>query len=143
MPKTQMPIERWTEDLVMSIAPFAGTPGPVPVNGGALQRVPTLSAVATEQAPADLTIHRITETHHGRTLLTLGHAAEYLADSRRFLFPETSTEADDEAIHILMELSSHVFTEYAEQKAGGKRQLEEKLVGWVTHWFDKSKSRTN
>ena len=32
----------------------------------------------------DLTIHRITETHHGRTLLTLGHAAEYLANSRRY-----------------------------------------------------------
>ncbi len=126
----------------MSSAPFEGTSGPVPVNGGVLQRIPTLSA-ATAQVPLDLTIHRITETHHGRTLLTLGHAAEYLADSRRFLFPETSTEADDEAIHILMELSSQVFTEYAEQKAGGKRQMEERLMGWVTGWFDRKKDRRN
>jgi hypothetical protein len=129
--------------IVMSSAPFAGTPGPVPVNGGALQRVPTLSAADTPQASSDLTIHRITETHHGRTLLTLGHAAEYLADSRRFLFPETSTGADDEAIHILMELSSQVFTEYAELKAGGNRQLEERVIVWVTRWFDRRKSRSN
>ena len=61
----------------------------------------------------DLTIHRHTETHHGRTLRTLGHAAEYLVDSRRFSIGPYDTRAENEAVHILMRLSRDLFEEYA------------------------------
>lgn len=59
--------------------------------------------------------------HHGRTLLMLGHAAEHLADSRRFVLGEERGVAPvDEAIHLLMRLSRGVFEEYAEGVAGGR-----------------------
>jgi len=63
-------------------------------------------------ADLNLTIHRRTESHHGRSLQILGHAAEYLADSRMFLV-EGSDSSDQEAIRILMRLSREVFDDYA------------------------------
>jgi hypothetical protein len=62
----------------------------------------------------------LTWTHHGRTLLMLGHAAEYLVDSRRFLARGKVTASDNEAIHILMGLSRSVFDEYAEGASNGR-----------------------
>jgi hypothetical protein len=70
---------------------------------------------------AGLTTRRITQTHHGRTLLTLGNAAEYLANSRRFTILKFDDAADQEAIHILMELSREVFEEFAEQTTEKRR----------------------
>ncbi|WP_263365742.1 hypothetical protein [Edaphobacter bradus] len=67
----------------------------------------------------DLTIHRRTKTHHGRTLLTLGHAAEYLVESRRYMM--SSGKADTEAVHILMRLSREVFEDYVQDVAISKR----------------------
>ena len=61
----------------------------------------------------DLPIHRRTATHHGRSLRTLGHAAEYLTASRALLTDEADLSADREAIHLLMRLSREVFAEYA------------------------------
>jgi hypothetical protein len=89
-----------------------------------------LSAGNTLVAAPDLTIHRITETHHGRTLLLLGHAAEYLATSR-FLSGKTMSGAEEEAIHILMTLSRRVFDEHAEE-ASGRRRLDRLVLGCVT-----------
>ena len=63
-------------------------------------------------ADIGLTIHRRTESHHGRSLQLLGHAAEYLADSRLFLI-STSASSDQEAIRVLMRLSREVFDDYA------------------------------
>jgi hypothetical protein len=74
----------------------------------------------------DLTIHRITKTHHGRTLLTLGHAAEYLAHSRRYCRQRFDHAAEAEAIHILMGLSRGVFEEFAE-----RRTLSRGFEEWV------------
>jgi hypothetical protein len=62
-----------------------------------------------------LTVRRALGTHHGRILLMLGHAAEHLANSRKFAFEETGKSADDEAIHILRSLSRSVFEEYANE----------------------------
>lgn len=64
---------------------------------------------------AALTMRRALGTHHGRTLLMLGHAAEHLASSRKFVFEEAGKRADDEAIHILRILSRGVFEEYASE----------------------------
>ena len=77
--------------------------------------LPSFSPGNPAPKKADLTIHRVTKTHHGRTLLMLGHAAEYLANSRRFTMLRFDDGADEEAIHILMGLSREVFEEFAEQ----------------------------
>jgi hypothetical protein len=60
----------------------------------------------------------------------LGHAAEYLADSRQFLVRGKATDSDDEAIHILLSLSRSVFDEYAEGASKG-RGLDGLVLGCV------------
>lgn len=87
----------------------------------------TPSGLPLDEGRVNLTIRRITKSHHGRTLQTLGHAAEYLAHSRRFA-EKHATAADDEAISILRRLSSRIFLEYAE-RARVKRPLEDLVMG--------------
>ncbi len=77
----------------------------------------------------DLTIHRITKTHHGRTLLMLGHAAEHLAESRRYSIGvggRVERASHAEAIHILMGLSREVFEEFADL-----RPMHQRVQNWV------------
>lgn len=99
-----------------------------------------LSANTSGQFPvdvmgrADLTIHRRTDTHHGATLRLLGHAAEYLVESRSFEV-QTSAKADDEAVHILMLLSRQVFEEYAEDVAV-RRRFHDWLMDKVVEHYD-------
>jgi hypothetical protein len=116
--------------MSMSIAVFPGVNRPrsvlVPEKARAL---PSLSLNRWASA-ADLTIHRITETHHGRTLLTLGRAAEYLANLRRYSTQKIDYEANVEAIHILMGLSRSVFEDYSERRALGRR-VEDWVIGRV------------
>ena len=57
------------------------------------------------------TIHRRSRSHHGATLRTLGHAAEYLA-TRSFSI-ESPDAGDRQAIHILIRLSREIFDDYA------------------------------
>jgi hypothetical protein len=85
------------------------------------QGLPSFSPGNPAPKKADLTIHRVTKTHHGRTLLMLGHAAEYLANSRRYTMLRFDDRADEEAIHILMGLSREVFEEFAEQTTAKRR----------------------
>jgi hypothetical protein len=107
--------------------------GPTLVNRspGSSQLPATLSAANGPTDAPDLTIHRVTGTHHGRTLLMLGHAAEYLVDSRRFLQRAAVNHSDNEAIHILMGLSRTVFDEYAGGVSKGRR-LDRLMLGFVT-----------
>jgi hypothetical protein len=103
----------------MASAVFPGQNGPqgpmlVPPRKG--RGFPSLSNGRAASSAGDLTIHRITDTHHGRTLLTLGHAAEYLANSRRYSTREFDSSAHLEAIHLLVGASRSVFEEFAEQK---------------------------
>jgi len=88
--------------------------------------LPSLSLGKAESIVGDLTIRRITGTHHGRTLLTLGHAAEYLANSRRYSTRAFDREAEVEAVHILLGLSRSVFEEYAE-----RRSLHRRFEDWL------------
>lgn len=81
----------------------------------------------------NLTTYRITKTHHGRTLQMLGHAAEYLVHSRKFLETRSATRADDEAVRILRRLSSSVFLEYAENMKA-RRPVEDFVVG-CANWL--------
>jgi hypothetical protein len=61
-----------------------------------------------------LGIRRHANRTQGHALEALGHAVEYLVDSRMFLSAEPSTSADNEALQILMLLSRQVFAECAE-----------------------------
>ena len=87
---------------------------------------PSLSGGKAVSRVGDLTIHRITATHHGRTLLMLGHAAEHLANSRRYTMGKVDQASNGEAIHILMGLSREVFEEFAE-----RRPLNRRFQDWL------------
>jgi|GEM_PF-1411265 len=133
------PIRTRTEDASsMSTAAFPGALRPTLVRS-IVQASPSTLAGRSKGGRADLTIHRISKTHHGRTLLTLGHAAEHLANSRQFALDGVDDRNRAEAIHILMSLSRSVFEEFA----GAHRRrwrLEEWLVGRVTDMIE-SQSR--
>ena len=119
----------------MSTAVFPGPTRPVLVPSRKARAFPSLSQGRAVSSVGDLTIHRITSTHHGRTLLTLGHAAEYLANSRRYSTEKVDQAANVEAIHILMELSRSVFDDFAERRALSRR-LEQWLIGRAVRLFE-------
>jgi hypothetical protein len=110
----------------MATAVFPGPNRPVLVPSRKARSFPSLSGGRAASNVGDLTIHRITKTHHGRTLLTLGRAAEYLADSRRYSTGRFDHAAEVEAIHLLMGLSRSVFEEFAEQ-----RTLHQRFQDWL------------
>lgn len=60
-----------------------------------------------------LTVLSQSRSHHGDSLRMLGHAAEYLVDSRMFSPEIPETMGDREAVHILMRVRREVFDEYA------------------------------
>ena len=105
----------------MATAIFPGPSRPVPVPARKPRVYPSLSQGRAASREGDLTIHRITKTHHGRTLLTLGHAAEYLADSRRYSTEKVDHASNIEAIHILMEASRSVFDDFAKPSTLSRR----------------------
>ncbi|WP_035349235.1 hypothetical protein [Edaphobacter aggregans] len=93
----------------MSTASLNRTATNLADGGEALPR--SLSLGESRYGYPDLTIHRLSASHHGDTLRTLGHAAEYLVNSRPFS-PEIEETADDrEAVRILIRLSREVFDE--------------------------------
>jgi hypothetical protein len=110
----------------MATAVFPGADRPVLVRAKKARLFPSLSAGREASSAGDLTIHRITETHHGRTLLTLGRAAEYLVNSRRYSTKVFDRGAEVEAVHLLMGLSRSVFEEYAE-----RRSLQRRFQDWL------------
>jgi hypothetical protein len=114
--------------MSMSTAVFPGPTRPVLVPSRKARGFPSLSQGRAVTSFGDLTIHRITSTHHGRTLLMLGHAAEYLADSRRYSTDKVDHAANIEAIHILMGLSREVFEDFAEGR-GLNRRFQDWLIG--------------
>jgi hypothetical protein len=59
-------------------------------------------------------IRRRPSPYQGRALEKIGHAVEYLIDSRAALICEPVTKADTEAVEILMRLSRIVFSECEE-----------------------------
>ncbi len=59
-------------------------------------------------------VRRRPDMQQGRALEALGHAIEYLVDSRMFLVHEPVTQADGEAVQILSRCSREVFAGCAE-----------------------------
>ena len=68
---------------------------------------------ARQPASGGRFVRRRASLHQGMALETLGHAVEYLVDSRMFA-EDPDTRADQEAIQILMRLSRQVFAECPE-----------------------------
>ena len=62
-----------------------------------------------EPAPRPSPSRRKTSPQQGRALEVLGHAIEYLVDSR--LFDQWESAADAEAVHLLMACSRSVFAD--------------------------------
>jgi hypothetical protein len=121
--------------MSMATAVFPGPNRPALVPSRKAQSFPSLSEGRTHSNVGDLTVHRITKTHHGRTLLTLGHAAEYLANSRRYSTREIDHASEVEAVHILMGLSRTVFEDFAERRTLSHR-FEEWLIGRAVRLFE-------
>ncbi len=59
-------------------------------------------------------VHRRPDRQQGQALEVLGHALEYLVDTRMFVYREPNTKADAEAIHILSRCSRELFATCAE-----------------------------
>lgn len=117
---------------------FPETPRPVlvPSRKPNPQPFPSFSQGRSRSSAGDLTIHRITNTHHGRTLLTLGHAAEYLVNSRRYSTGRYDHNSEREAVHLLMELSRGVFEEFAAEKPSIEQRLEDWVVRQAVRLFE-------
>ena len=116
----------------MSTAPFPVPSAPRAAIHADVQRIPVR---LPGRAPVNLTTYRISKTHHGRTLQMLGHAAEYLVNSRPSLLEESPSAADDEAVRILMRLKSSVFREYAES-VKVRRPVEDFVMGCAARLFE-------
>lgn len=110
----------------MATAVFPGPNRPAVLASRNARSIPSLLEGREATNPGDLTVHRITDTHHGRTLVTLGHAAEYLVNSRRYSTAKFDYEAHVEAVHILMELSRSVFDEAVQP-----RKLHQRVQDWL------------
>lgn len=65
-------------------------------------------------APSSHTVVRRGTAEQGRALEALGHAVEYLVDSRLFTLDQAAVRSDDEAVQIMMRLSRAVFAECPE-----------------------------
>jgi len=74
-------------------------------------------------------IRRRPTMSQGRALETLGHAIEYLVDSRMHRDQGLSSQADGEAEQVIMRLNRAVFAECAEVVPGGR------LGVWLRHWL--------
>jgi hypothetical protein len=88
------------------------------------------SSVPSLLVPADPALCReVTSTgvlrmgnmQQGKALETLGHALEYLHDSRMFLINEPASGSDAQAVQILAGLSRAVFAECAVVKPSSRR----------------------
>lgn len=86
-----------------------------------------LPGICSAVAPKPVVRRRCNE-HQGRALEKLGHAIEYLVDSRMVLIDEPATRTDAEALDILMRLSRCVFSECAEIVP-----VRQRFKGWMAH----------
>jgi hypothetical protein len=80
--------------------------------------------------PAGRTIRRRGSLEQGRALETLGHAVEYLVDSRLFDSGDHNQHDEQEAVQILMRMSRAVFAECPEVVS-----LRGRLSRWVADRF--------
>jgi hypothetical protein len=84
--------------------------------------MPARTAAATSRI-----VRRRPDRQQGQALEILGHALEYLVDSRMYLSKEPKTRADAEAIHILSRCSREVFATCPEVVS-----LRQRVKSWVS-----------
>ena len=87
-----------------------------------------LTPMPAANKPARPAVLRRGNREQGRALEALGHAIEYLVDSRMFGVRDAGRRAEAQAIQILMLASRSVFEECAEVVPIRRRVLE-----WVEH----------
>ncbi len=77
--------------------------------------IPRISAVVPASGSAlPRSARRRASVEQGRALEVLGHAVEYLVDSRMFMLGEHNRAAETEGVQILMRQSRTVFAECRE-----------------------------
>ena len=89
-------------------------------------------------APRAAQIRRRPSRSQGQALEILGHALEYLVDSRMFLSKERKTRADGEAIHILSSCSREVFAECPEVVP-----VSQRIKSWVVEHLQLGELQTD
>ena len=95
----------------MSASPMP-TPFLVPLSPVQQNRLLTMPSRSTsDRSPI---VRRRPTREQGQALEILGHALEYLVDSRMCLSKERKTKADGDAIHLLSSCSREVFATCAE-----------------------------
>jgi hypothetical protein len=77
--------------------------------------------------PGEKVVRRRGNAEQGRALEALGHAVEYLVDSRMFLRTQAESDSNRDAVQMLMRLSRTVFLECPEVVPLGR-----KVARWVT-----------
>lgn len=107
---------------------MAHAPLPIPQPENPLPRPVSLPQFDAAVMPWPEIIRRQPDMQQGRALEILGHAIEYLVDSRMFLTSEPVTLADLEAGHILKQLSRTVFDECREVVPLSRR---------LSHWLSR------
>ena len=113
----------------MSMIVFPG-PGGRPAEESASQRAPRTDLDPPNQVAKAPRARRRGSVEQGRALEILGHAVEYLVDSRLFL-AESSSPADQQAVQLLMCASRAVFAECPEV-ISVRRRLREWLAERLT-----------
>lgn len=107
----------------MSTAGFAALPQSAGSAPNQIQSSPLLAPVnpVLSREVAHVSVRRRGNMAQGKALEILGHALEYLQDSRMFLINEPATREDAEAVQLLASLSRQVFAECAEVKPLSRR----------------------
>ncbi len=90
--------------------------------------VPMAPVSSRPQPP--VAVRRRGSREQGRALEMLGHAVEYLVDSRLFRRADDDLRADEEAVQILMRLSRVVFAECPEVVS-----LRRQIGRWILERF--------
>ncbi len=92
---------------------FPGTPHLIPTPAATTEDLNRVSGPASNPN-SSLGLRRRTSIQQGQGLEVLGHAIEYLIDSRMFMIDQPPSRGDSEAIHLLMLQSRQIFSECVE-----------------------------
>lgn len=102
-----------------------------PAQSSSESSLPSAPAVVSAQPhQGDRAVRRRGTLEQGQALETLGHAVEYLIDSRLFQSGDHNHRDEHEAVQILMRLSRAVFAECPEVVS-----LKRRLGRWVADRF--------
>jgi hypothetical protein len=110
----------------------APTPSPYPATFAHIFLYHVADPVTARRAPRSTghAIRRHPTPEQGRALEKLGHAIEYLIDSRLYAPSSLPIEANQQASQLLMRLSRELFADCPEIVPAGRR-----LRHWLAKWL--------